>query len=270
MSSVNGEEVDRLLDRLAGCLEELRAAVAALREEAVRDSLTGLYNRRYMEQYLGREIERARRYGHEVAVIVMDVDDFKGYNDTHGHLAGDDLLRQYGEVLAQALRQPDVVARWGGEEFVAVLPETGSEGALRTAERLRGLLRAVGPCTVSVGVAVFPADGADAKQVLACADRALYRAKAAGKDRVSAATARAAVSAVVGYEAGTGPPAAVWVGGRAYRVMSWDVLSTHEGGDVVRAYTDGGMFFLVRRVDGWFVEEWLPEAGSQGAGAMPG
>ncbi len=168
----------------------------ALRTQAVRDSLTGLYNRRYMEQTLEREVLRAARNGRTVGVIMLDLDNFKRFNDTHGHEAGDTLLRALGDFLVTHVRAEDIACRYGGEEFLVILPEASLEMSRSRAEELwKGvqglsinlhgeLLRGV---TASVGVAAFPAHGTTMADVLRAADAALFAAKRQGRDRVETA-----------------------------------------------------------------------------------
>jgi len=166
--------------------------VRRLQGLSMHDALTGLPNRRAIEQALQREWQRWQRHGTHFGVVAIDLDLFKRVNDTHGHLAGDDLLTQVGQHLAAAVRNVDVLARTGGEEFLVLVPDTTPEGAMQAAERLRHSVGAapftvnqVGlPITISLGVAlVRPAD-ADLRALLARADRALYAAKAGGRNRV--------------------------------------------------------------------------------------
>jgi len=158
-----------------------------MREMATRDELTGLWNRRHLAEQLDREIQRARRYGHPFAVALVDIDDFKAYNDAHGHLGGDEVLRQIAELLLRSTRRADVVARIGGEEFVIVLPESDAPGAAALAEKVREAVATApfpgresqpgGRLTVTLGLACFPDDGQDATVLLELADRALYLGK---------------------------------------------------------------------------------------------
>jgi diguanylate cyclase (GGDEF)-like protein len=167
-----------------------REKVRALAEERSRtDALTGLGNRRALDERLGEEIVRAERFGYPLTVLLADVDHFKTYNDTHGHRAGDEILRTVGRVLqSQALRQgTDHAYRYGGEEFLVLLPGTKGNDALDVAERLRAAIegetatirvpRGAAPVTVSVGLAVYPTDGTSGDEVVQRADIALYRAK---------------------------------------------------------------------------------------------
>lgn len=154
------------------------------------DALTGIANRRALEEALAAEISRAERFRHELAVVVLDLDHFKRTNDTHGHAAGDRLLREVAHLLHSSARQGDTVARWGGEEFVVLLPETNLEGAHHLADRLRAAIGTISLGAIrtgaSCGVAAFvPGDTADV--LLAAADAALYRAKENGRDRTEVA-----------------------------------------------------------------------------------
>ena len=167
-----------------------------LEERTVTDDLTRLYNARFMQNYLRRETKRAARYGHQVALLFLDLDGFKQVNDNHGHMAGSRTLAEVGEVLRCNVRDIDVVARYGGDEFTIVLAETGTPGALSMAERIRRrieeheFLRGMGLAvhiSASIGVACFPdhAHGPDA--LLAAADAAMYRVKYSGKNGVQLA-----------------------------------------------------------------------------------
>jgi diguanylate cyclase (GGDEF)-like protein len=158
--------------------------------EARIDALTGLANRRALEEILAAEISRAHRFAHELAVVLLDLDRFKEINDSFGHAAGDVMLRAVSRLLTSLARQGDTVARWGGEEFVVVLPETDLAGAQRFAERLRRTIEAhaVGDMrtTASCGVAtMLPEDNVE--ELLGAADRALYQAKSNGRNRTESA-----------------------------------------------------------------------------------
>ena len=167
-----------------------------LREQSVRDHLTGLFNRRYMEETLERELLRAARKQLSLGIIMLDVDEFKHSNDTHGHAAGDLILRELGGLLLRQVRGEDVACRYGGDEFILILPDASRQVTRERAERIceyaRQLhlrfegqsLAAVG---LSLGVAVFPEHGATSTAILRAADAALYRAKHEGRGRVVAA-----------------------------------------------------------------------------------
>ncbi len=169
----------------------------SLRVQSLRDPLTGLYNRRYLEESLPREIERCERRGRPLSVLMLDVDYFKRFNDEHGHGAGDALLTKIGQVLAAVTRGEDIACRYGGEEFTIVMPEAGLEQAAARAEQIRLAIgeasitymrRELGPVTVSIGVHELQV-GLDTPQtLLATADRALYAAKAQGRNRVLRST----------------------------------------------------------------------------------
>lgn len=165
----------------------------SLRVQSLRDPLTGLYNRRYLEENMQREMQRCERRDLPLSVIMLDVDHFKRFNDEHGHAAGDALLAAIGQTLQVVTRGEDIVCRYGGEEFTVVLPEVGSEDARRRAEEIRVAIAAtsvvhlrqnLGQVTASLGVATFPADARTPAELLELADAALYRAKAGGRDRV--------------------------------------------------------------------------------------
>ncbi|MGE5507987.1 MAG: diguanylate cyclase, partial [Chitinophagales bacterium] len=163
---------------------------------ATTDGLTGLYNRRYFEQALHREVQRAKRYGTKLSLLLFDVDHFKHFNDHNGHPMGDKLLREVAAVIRGAVRQVDVAARYGGEEFVVILPETDLAAALNVAERIRrgvGALQVEGAATqplgrlsLAGGAAAFPAPARTAEELVQLADAALYEAKHGGRDRCQA------------------------------------------------------------------------------------
>lgn len=177
--------------------------VQKLEEMATTDGLTGLSNHRTFQERLSQMMERAKRAGRKLSVILTDIDHFKGVNDTYGHPVGDQVLKQVSKVLGNSVRNIDVVARYGGEEFALVLEETDSSGALLLADRIREQVGALrfesdqGPfkCTISLGVAVYPEHG-DHKQVLVeHADQALYRAKEGGRNRAVLFSGSSLVSA---------------------------------------------------------------------------
>lgn len=183
--------------------KELRSANAQLTRLAITDELTRLANRRHFYDTLEDELERSKRYGHVVSLLMIDVDHFKVYNDTHGHLRGDRALRALGETLSAQTRTMDTVARYGGEEFAVLLPETELDAATQVAEKLRATIDAIdasaqdgsevaellGPLTISVGVAATdPAtQSLSAEQLVLAADDALYVAKSKGRNRISVA-----------------------------------------------------------------------------------
>lgn len=168
------------LTHLLARFRELHGQLRFWREQALTDPLTSLPNRRALEMALEREAARVDRGGAPFALVLMDLDDFKQINDTQGHQQGDRILKEVAQYLVAHVRQGDLVGRWGGEEFVILLPEANEEEGVRVAERLRAGLNRLG-LTASFGVAVYRGDLQDLFQR---ADRALYRAKGEGKNRV--------------------------------------------------------------------------------------
>jgi diguanylate cyclase (GGDEF)-like protein len=167
-----------------------------LRSQSIRDPLTGLFNRRYMEESLEREMLGATRKQRPLSLIMFDLDHFKRFNDTFGHEAGDVVLREIGDFLQKHVRGEDIACRYGGEEFVLILGEAPIAVAQQRAEQIRAGIRqmavryrgqSLGSITASLGVASFPEDAQTSDVLLHAADQALYRAKAAGRDRVMAA-----------------------------------------------------------------------------------
>ncbi|MDP2232719.1 MAG: GGDEF domain-containing protein, partial [Actinomycetota bacterium] len=164
---------------------------------SVTDRLTELYNHGYFQQRLEEEFGRAVRFNHDLALIMLDIDDFKEFNDTYGHPRGDKVLQAVSEIIRSNLREMDVAARYGGEEFVVVLPETDAQGAWAVAERIRASVAEfefVGAeamasihKSVSVGVAVFPTHASSAARLIEAADMVMYAAKRDGKNRVMVA-----------------------------------------------------------------------------------
>jgi len=188
------------------CAEQISLAIAnvklrdQLRDQSIRDPLTGMFNRRYMLETCRREFSRAERNSQSVAVLSIDVDHFKKFNDNHGHDAGDIVLRSVGAALQSSFRDEDVPCRYGGEEFVVILPGSSLEEATRRADAVRAdieglsvryLDAALPRVTISIGVASFPSGGDTIETVLKAADEALYQAKEKGRNRVEQAAAPA-------------------------------------------------------------------------------
>lgn len=175
--------------------------ICVLEQENITDPLMNILNRRYLDRRLNEEVLRARRYGLALSVLMIDIDHFKRVNDRYGHPKGDRVLQKLGQLIVEAVRDSDVVTRFGGEEIVVILPNTPDVNAATLAERLRQKVAAtdlaqVGEgeeqlpirTTVSIGIAGFNHPGLDAKRLLANADRAMYVAKQAGRNRVMIAT----------------------------------------------------------------------------------
>ncbi|HSO20693.1 MAG TPA: diguanylate cyclase, partial [Desulfosarcina sp.] len=197
-AKVSGKALLRIISNAlekAGLKREMRLAQEKLAEMSVRDELTGMFNRRYFREALDREISGAERYGHGLALCMIDLDHFKRVNDTHGHLCGDRVLKAFGQLLMDSIRKYDVGCRYGGEEFAVILPDTPLEKAISLCERFRERIRDHAfsyddltlHITTSVGVAARPAGGSlTGEQLVELADKALYQAKSQGRNRVVA------------------------------------------------------------------------------------
>ena len=186
--------------------------ISTLEQETYTDALTGVFNRRFLDQHLGKEVATAQRYGWPLSVLLLDIDHFKKINDTHGHPFGDRVLMIIGKVISAELRAGDVVARYGGEEFMVIAPHTSLAGGAELAERMRSCIASHqfplggdsgrvldGGVTVSIGVAVF-GDGVDsAEKLVHAADKRLYRAKHEGRNRfITGATENSGEPAMTG------------------------------------------------------------------------
>jgi diguanylate cyclase (GGDEF)-like protein/PAS domain S-box-containing protein len=174
-------------------IEEIGRLQVALQELAVRDSLTGLYNRRYLDETLDREVSRARREGNPLSLVMLDIDYFKRVNDTYGHQVGDEVLRMLASTLSADIRAEDVACRYGGEEFLILLPNMPLETAMLRAEAWRAAVERLSIAhgnfqltfTISLGVSAYPDHGKTPDDLTRCADQALYQAKHEGRNRVS-------------------------------------------------------------------------------------
>ena len=175
-------------------LDELCKNYESAFSSAIKDKITGLYNRSYFNHYLEIELKRCRRQKRPLALIMIDINEFKVFNDTHGHPAGDRVLRKLGKIIKENIRETDMPARYGGEKFVVVLPDENLENARKTSERLMDAIKAdFTGCrfddiplklSVSMGIAAYPSDGDSVTSLVSAADRALYAAKKVGKDRI--------------------------------------------------------------------------------------
>jgi len=189
--------------------EQRRARDAAIKLSTI-DALTGLYNRTFFFSALEREIARSDRSGRAFCLVMLDLDDLKTVNDRYGHHAGDQVLRAVADVVRGGVRKIDVAARYGGDEFVALLPETDPTGGWVLAEKIRLTVSEQAgaglelPPTVSVGVVSFPADGRSADALLMSADRAMYTSKRGGKNRVARPANGSAVVPIESVDAETG------------------------------------------------------------------
>jgi diguanylate cyclase (GGDEF)-like protein len=188
-----GQAFDEMAETLQQRDAELRKAVTELKEQALTDPLTGLYNRRHLREVLSREILRAKRRNSPLAALMVDIDHFKRINDSFGHEAGDTVLKELSALFQRCIRGSDTACRYGGEEFVLLLPDAALDGAQSKAEDIRNAVKSLelsfngkllGALSASIGVALFPQHASEADPLLAKADEALYGAKAAGRDRV--------------------------------------------------------------------------------------
>jgi diguanylate cyclase (GGDEF)-like protein len=193
-------EQEALRRRASAVAERVSLALAnlklreMLRNQSIRDPLTGLYNRRYLEESLNRELHRANRTGRTLSLIMLDLDHFKHFNDTFGHQVGDILLKEVAGVIKARVRAGDLACRYGGEEFSLIIAEADVQGTRKCVEAIRDAVKhlslhnrgqTLGTITVSAGIAMYPAHGENAEQLVRAADEALYRAKKAGRDRIS-------------------------------------------------------------------------------------
>ena len=202
-SQILAHAIHQALEKYQWGKEEKRLR-AELERLAITDELTAVYNRRYLTQTLDRECSRARRYRRQLSCLMIDLDDFKKYNDQHGHLVGDVALKQVAATISQCVRESDVVVRFGGEEFIVIMPEARPDACLLAAERIRAAIAqqelAIGkgavPITVSIGVCTSDDDHEiEPDTLLACADSALRHAKSQGKNRVCGRPPRTATIA---------------------------------------------------------------------------
>jgi diguanylate cyclase (GGDEF)-like protein len=183
------QSLESVADICSNAIQNARY-VDRVKQLAYLDGLTGIFNRRYFEMRITEEIDRARRFGNGMAVIMVDIDQFKRLNDEFGHLLGDEVLRQVSSVFHQQLRKIDVVCRYGGEEFAILLSQTNAQHAFGVAEKLRRMVETwqfpgvPRPVTISAGIASYPEHGTGRDELVKAADAGLYAAKLAGRNRV--------------------------------------------------------------------------------------
>jgi diguanylate cyclase (GGDEF)-like protein len=186
------EELRQANEQLIAQLAEIETLHETLREQAIRDPLTGLYNLRFLTESLKREIAQAARDKTPLSVVLLDIDHFKAFNDTYGHKAGDEVLQALGNLLNTQTRLGDIACRYGGEEFVVIMPSAQPSEALKRAEQWRKIFEATQitskgdtlSATLSAGVATFPEHGSTDDDIWRAADNALYAAKSAGRNCV--------------------------------------------------------------------------------------
>ncbi|MFQ5864031.1 MAG: diguanylate cyclase [bacterium] len=191
--SIELELFDKISEQLAFTLKNI-LLFEHTKELSITDDLTGIYNRRYFNQRFERELQRSKRYHHLLSLLMLDIDHFKMYNDLKGHIKGDEVLKKLAVTLENNLRKADIVARFGGEEFVILLPEISKHQACKVADKLRRKIENTpfenekslpeGKITISIGLAVYPDDSEEPQKLIQYADNALYLAKSRGRNRV--------------------------------------------------------------------------------------
>jgi diguanylate cyclase (GGDEF)-like protein len=179
-------------EKLSDANKALLETNKELHQISITDGLTGLLNRKHTLELLGKEISRSRRYGHPISALMLDIDYFKNVNDTYGHQTGDVVMRRLADLFCKVVRENDLVGRYGGEEFLILLPDSDAQSGARTAERIRKKIEELEietnreniSVTVSIGVSSYPKYGKDADAIISAADTALYRAKSNGRNQV--------------------------------------------------------------------------------------
>src|ERR1700722_5632549 len=191
--TIISRRANAVAERISFALANLKLR-ELLRNQSIRDPLTGLFNRRYLEESLTRELNRANRTGRIVSLVMLDLDHFKHFNDTFGHQVGDILLKEVAGVIKRRGRAGAFACRYGGEEFSLILAEVDTEGTYKCVESIRESIKhlslhhrgqTLGTITVSAGIATFPTHGSTMEDLIRCADEALYRAKKSGRDCIS-------------------------------------------------------------------------------------
>jgi len=186
LKPLNAEEVRLILTRM---IESTCLSIQAMRGKYYQnmssiDGLTGVYNHRYFHEALAQQIDHMRRFPQSISLFMVDIDYFKKFNDTYGHPEGDKVLYNTAQLFVKVIREDDIVFRYGGEEFTIIMPRTIQQDAQRAGARLLEAVRAQTPVTISIGLATFPGDAQEKRDLIIKADKALYRAKALGRDRI--------------------------------------------------------------------------------------
>ncbi len=194
--TITGHDINsaRLIVNQASVALHIAQLYNKIQDMTINDELTGVYNHRYFKDVIRKELDLANRYLQPLSLSIVDIDNFKHYNDTNGHLAGDNVLRQVAQILSQGVRRTDIVARYGGEEFALILPATDKEGAMIILEKLRRDIETYpfpnaekqpsGKVTISLGVATFPNDAKEVREFIEIADKGMYIAKSSGKNKI--------------------------------------------------------------------------------------
>ncbi|HET7559649.1 MAG TPA: GGDEF domain-containing protein [Limnochordia bacterium] len=251
------EAIALTLAEAEGVLRRMRSHLERLRAQALTDELTGLYNRRHLRWRMAEWSERAERDARPLSLLFIDVDDFKAVNDRLGHAKADGVLRELAQTLRELVRATDHLARYGGDEFVVLAPDTAAEGARELAERLRDGIgrRAFGEgtgITLTIGGATYPEAVESPAGLFAAADAALYGAKRAGKDRYAAAGGDDLPEpdhpnpdsswrpVIVGFEPGSDEPKSVWLDQRVFPVLDIAPRSAHRPAGDWRVVADAG------------------------------
>jgi len=188
LKPLNEEEVKLILVRM---IENTCLAIQAKRGKYYQDissmdGLTGVYNHRHFHEIITQQVDHMKRFPQSLSLFMIDIDYFKKYNDTHGHPKGDEILRSTAQVFVNTIREEDIVFRYGGEEFTIIMPRTIQQDAQGVGARLLEIVKAQTPITISIGLATIPDDAQEKSGLIAKADKALYRAKALGRDRICA------------------------------------------------------------------------------------
>ena len=252
------EKLEHLLAKIDNLelTPETRELLANLAKAAFTDNLTGLPNRRLFEYRLQQSLKQAQAEKSQLSVLFLDLDNFKDVNDELGHTYGDKVLKETAALMKRHLRAHDLLARWGGEEFAAILPHTNTEQGFFVAERIRRAIKDGSfwgqKLTISCGIATFPTHARDAGSLIALADQAMYFAKAASKNKVTICGEfkfKRGEKAALGYKPGRNLPTSIWAGKSFFLVKNWLEINK----EIVLAQTDRGPVYLEKKEEVWFV-----------------